>query len=77
MAFLATHADLRDDQRRPMIVLNGHLPERIIQTGIGALQVIQSDQYEEAFDVGSKLECIRALIPLGLMHVQEVLEEEV
>ena len=25
----------------------------------------------------SKVECIRALIPLGLMHVQEVLEEEV
>jgi transposase-like protein len=38
--------------------------------------VIRPDQYE-AFDVDSKLECIRALIPLGLMHVQEVLEEEV
>jgi transposase-like protein len=40
------------------------------------VQVIRPDQYE-AFDVDSKLECIRALIPLGLMHVQEVLEEEV
>lgn len=43
---------------------------------LGPVQVIRPDQYE-AFDVDSKLECTRALIPLGLMHVQEVLEEEV
>jgi transposase-like protein len=43
---------------------------------LGPVQVIRPDQYE-AFDVDSKLECIRALIPLGLMHVQEVLEAEV
>lgn len=43
---------------------------------LGAPSVLQSDHYE-AFDVDSKVECIRALIPLGLMHVQEVLETEV
>ena len=43
---------------------------------LGPVRVLRPDQYE-AFDVDSKLECIRALIPLGLMHVQEVLEEEV
>ena len=43
---------------------------------LGPAQVLRPDQYE-AFDVDSKLECIRALIPIGLMHVQEVLEEEV
>ena len=43
---------------------------------LGPVQVIRPDQYE-AFDVDSKVECIRALIPLGLLHVQEVLEEEV
>lgn len=43
---------------------------------LGPVQVLRPDQYE-AFDVDSKLECIRALIPLGLMHVQEVLEAEV
>jgi len=37
--FLATHADIRDEQGRQMIVLNGHLPERTIQTGIGAVPV--------------------------------------
>jgi transposase-like protein len=45
-------------------------------TRLGPVQVIRGEQYE-AFDVDSKVECIRALIPLGLMHVQEVLEEEV
>ncbi len=45
-------------------------------TRLGAVQVIRPDQYE-AFDVDSKLECIRALIPLGLMHVHAALEEEV
>lgn len=43
---------------------------------LGAPSVLRSDHYE-AFDVDSKVECIRALIPLGLMHVQEVLETEV
>lgn len=31
----------------------------------------------EAFDVDRKVECIRALLPLGLMHVQEIPETEV
>ena len=43
---------------------------------LGPVPVIRADQYE-AFDVDSKVECIRALIPLGLLHVQGVLEEEV
>lgn len=45
-------------------------------TRLGPVQAIRADQYE-AFDVDRKVECIRALIPLGLMHVQEALEEEV
>jgi putative transposase len=38
-AFLAAHAAIRDDAGHQMIVLNGHLPERTIQTGIGAIPV--------------------------------------
>ena len=37
--FLAEHAHLRDTEGRQMIVRNGHLPERMIQTGIGAVAV--------------------------------------
>ncbi len=43
---------------------------------LGPAQVLRPDQYD-AFDVETKLECIRALIPLGLLHVQALLEEEV
>ena len=43
---------------------------------LGDVPVLRPDQYA-ALEVDSKVECIRALIPLGLMHVQEVLEEEV
>ncbi len=43
---------------------------------LGPVRVIRPEQYE-AFDVNSKLECIHALIPLGLMRIQELLEDEV
>ncbi len=43
---------------------------------LGPVRVIRPEQYD-AFDVNSKLECIRALIPLGLMRIQELLEEEI
>ncbi len=43
---------------------------------LGPVRVIRPEQYE-AFDVNSKVECIHALIPLGLMRIQELLEEEV
>lgn len=43
---------------------------------LGVPSVLRAEHYE-AFDVDSKVECIRALSPLGLMHVQEVLETEV
>ena len=43
---------------------------------LGVVRVIRPEQYE-AFDVNSKVECIHALIPLGLMRIQELLEEEV
>jgi transposase-like protein len=37
--FLASHDRLVDDEGRRLIVRNGHLPERAIQTGIGAVPV--------------------------------------
>ena len=41
---------------------------------LGPVRVIRPDQYE-AFDVNSKLKCIRTLILLGLMRIHELLEE--
>ena len=43
---------------------------------LGPVRVSRPDQYE-GFDVNSKLECICTLIPLGLMHIQALSEEEV
>jgi putative transposase len=39
--FLAQHADLRTDDGRQRVVRHGHLPEREIMTGIGAVAVRQ------------------------------------
>jgi transposase-like protein len=38
-AFLEAHEEIQDERGRQMIVRNGHLPEREIQTGIGAVRV--------------------------------------
>jgi hypothetical protein len=37
---------------------------------------MEREEYGE-LDVDSKVEMIRALVPLGLMHVQELLDDEV
>src|SRR5438309_10156483 len=40
-AWIDDHAHLKDEQGRRQVVRNGHLPERAIQTGIGAVEVQQ------------------------------------
>ena len=55
-------------------ILNQDQEARRRTVGAGAGD--SAEQYE-AFDVNSKVECIQALIPLGLMRIQELLEEEV
>jgi putative transposase len=37
--FFAEHGELKDEQDRQRVVRNGYLPEREIQTGIGAVAV--------------------------------------
>jgi transposase-like protein len=37
--FIEAHRDLQDEQKRQRIVRNGYLPEREVQTGIGAVSV--------------------------------------
>ena len=43
---------------------------------LGKVQVISREEYGE-FDLDAKVEAIRALVPLGLMHVKESLDQEV
>ncbi len=43
---------------------------------LGQVNVINREAYA-GFDLDSKVEAIRALVPLGLMHVKEMLDQEV
>ena len=43
---------------------------------LGEVRVLRREEYE-GLDLNAKVEAIRSLIPLGLMHVQMLLEEEV
>ena len=43
---------------------------------LGEVKIISREDYVE-FDLDAKVEAIRALVPLGLMHVQETLDQEV
>ena len=43
---------------------------------LGAVDVIDREGYAE-LEVDAKVELIRSLIPLGLLHIEEVLDEEV
>ena len=43
---------------------------------LGEVEVVGREEYGE-LEVDSKVEMIRALVPLGLMHVHEVLDDEV
>ena len=43
---------------------------------LGEVEVMSREEYTE-LDVDSKVEMIRALVPLGLMHVEELFDEEV
>lgn len=43
---------------------------------LGEVEVMEREEYG-ALEIDSKVEMIRALVPLGLMHVQELLDDEV
>jgi len=43
---------------------------------LGKVEIIRREEYVE-FELDAKVEAIRALVPLGLMHVAELLDDEV
>jgi hypothetical protein len=46
------------------------------QRRLGRIEIVPREAFEE-LELDSRVELIRSLIPLGLMHVQELLDEEV
>ena len=43
---------------------------------LGAVDVIDREEYA-GLEVDARVELIRSLVPLGLMHIEELLDEEV
>ena len=43
---------------------------------LGSVDIIDREEYAE-LEIDAKVELIRSLVPLGLMHIEELLDEEV
>jgi putative transposase len=61
-AFLAAHADQTDSAGRKRLVRDGHLPERAVQTGIGALPVKVPRARDRALG-GERLKFTSTILP--------------
>ena len=61
-AWIDDHAHLKDDQGRRQVVRNGHLPERPIQTGIGAVEV-QQPRVRDRRPAGQREAFTSAILP--------------
>ena len=70
-SFVETHADLRDAPGRRRIVRHGYLPEREIQTGIGAVSVRCP---RDRGGLGTKIRFTSAILPPYLRRSKSVEE---
>ena len=74
-AFIAAHADLSDEAGRRRMVRHGYLPERCVQTGIGAVAVRRPrvrDRHPEAG--GGRIHFTSAILPPYLRRTRSVEE---
>jgi putative transposase len=73
--FLANHADLVDESGRRRLVRNGFLPERTIQTGIGAVPVHQPRVRDGGIGVPhAKIRFTSAILPRYLRRTRSIEE---
>lgn len=68
-SMLKHHQDRRDDQGRRAVVRNGHLPERSIQTGVGAVSVQVPKVRDRS---GSGIKFNSSLLPPYLKRAQSL-----
>ena len=69
--FLAAHADQTDTAGRRRLVWHGHLPERDIQTGIGAVPV-QVPRVRDRAPEGVPLRFISTILPPYLRRAKSI-----
>ena len=62
-AFIAEHADLVDEAGRRRVVRHGHLPEREVQTGIGAIAVRRPRVRDRHPEGGTPIRFTSAILP--------------
>ncbi|MCH9045303.1 MAG: IS256 family transposase [SAR324 cluster bacterium] len=70
-AFLVQHLDIRDNSGRRQVIRNGHLPEREIQTGIGAISVKAPRVRDRS---GSGIRFTSAILPRYLRRTRSIEE---
>ena len=71
--FLATHADQTDAAGRKRLVRHGHLPEREVQTGIGAVPV-KVPRVRDRAPEGERLKFTSAILPPYLRRAKSIEE---
>src|SRR5262245_61674018 len=72
-AYVDARAHLKDDAGRHQVVRNGHLPERTIQTGLGAIEVRQPRVYDRR-PPGERAKFTPAVLPPYLRRTRSLEE---
>ncbi len=73
-AFIGEHADLVDGAGRRRVVRHGHLPEREVQTGIGAIAVRRPRVRDRHPEGGAPIRFTSAILPPYLRRAKSVEE---
>jgi len=71
--YIERHAPLRDGQGRRLVVRNGYLPARRIQTGVGLVEVQQPRVHDQRIDEkGERMRFSSAILPPYLRRTQSI-----
>jgi len=74
-AYIERHADFRDADGHRLVVRNGHLPERKIQTGIGPVTVRQPRVNDQRMDeAGRRIRFTSEILPPYLRKTRSIEE---
>jgi putative transposase len=73
--YVAAHRDQRDDQGQRLVVRNGHLPQRSIQTGLGPIEVRQARVNDRRSDgEGNRIRFTSKILPPYLRRTKAIEE---
>ncbi len=73
-AFLAMHADEVDEGGRRRLVRHGHAPRRVIQTGIGGIEVQRPRVRDRGAGDAARIRFTSAVLPASLRRARNVEE---